>query len=227
MFHSCPSINRDRGLSMVCLIYGFSRKSWVPILIDSETSFSLLCAVRSFLTACGSMLFLVKCIFPDPLCHIWWQVIAWVCVIKLVFALGDWLLYQSMWALRAIPGLPGSSDRVIEAIVIEGTTSISLSPFGYRVDFLIHALLLWRPIAFYLNHWHMFFFSEFIEAFGIKAPIKPPLFKTLRSSWAEAPSRSPLNFSRTSSLFLWIEILEFVPMMHSSFYIWSCQTHSI
>jgi hypothetical protein len=39
------------------------------------------------------------------------------------------------------------------------------------------------------------------------------LFRMSRSSWAEIPSKSPVNFRWRFSLFLWIEILKFVAMM--------------
>jgi hypothetical protein len=53
---------------------------------SSETSFSLPLAGISILIACGSMRSLVKCILPDYSSHIWWQIIAWIGVIKHVSA---------------------------------------------------------------------------------------------------------------------------------------------
>jgi len=39
------------------------------------------------------------------------------------------------------------------------------------------------------------------------------LFKTLRSSWAEVPSKSPINLRCTFSLFLWTEIAKLLAMI--------------
>jgi len=44
------------------------------------------------------------------------------------------------------------------------------------------------------------------------------LFKTSRSSRAEVPSKSPINFKCRFSPFLWTEILKFVSMMPHPFY---------
>lgn len=114
----------------------------------------------------------VRFIFLDSSGDIWRQIVVWFRVSNLVFASSDRLHYF-MWALRAIPGLPGMFDRVIQAIVIEGAVDISLSPYAYWFGLWVHALLLEKLIVVYLKHEHvLLFISEFMESLRVEGRIK-------------------------------------------------------
>ena len=63
---------------------------------------------------------------------------------------------------------------MIQAIVVQGTADISLSPLGDRVGSWLHTLLLQRFIVVYIKRWHTVpFISEFRKAWRIEGSIKP------------------------------------------------------
>ena len=63
---------------------------------------------------------------------------------------------------------------MIQAIVVQGTADISLSPLGDRVGSWLHTLLLQRFIVVYMKRWRTVpLISEFREAWRIEGSIKP------------------------------------------------------